>query len=71
MGRTYGDVRLLVGGKVADWSTGTVEARRGNPWFVDLAADRPFYGAGEAPRITAHFALIKYAYATGRTVDIR
>ena len=71
VGTTYGDARLLVAGKVADWSTGTVETRHGNPRFVDLAADKPSYGDGEAPQITARFALVKYAYATGKTAEIR
>jgi len=51
---------------VADWSTGTVDARHGNPRFVDLTADKPFYGGSDVPRITARFALVKYAYERAR-----
>lgn len=69
-GKTFCDVRLLVDGKVADWSTAVVEVQS-DGLFVDLAADREAYGADQKPRLTAHIALITYGDHPGEKGELR
>ncbi len=71
IGSVFGDVRLLVDSRVADWATGVVNVERGNPCFIAMQADAACYDAGEVPTISGEVAYRKWAVRAGETGEIR